>query len=101
MNSPAISLEEVQLLREENLLLRKEIAWLKRKLFGGGQSETLDRAQALLELGALGKLVTPVRPTETSTYERTNGPAEKRSLPAENVAHLPVTETVVIEPPAV
>jgi transposase len=101
MNAPAISIDEVQLLREENLLLRREIVWLKKKLFGGGQSETLDRAQTLLELGALEKLVAPVRPTETITYERTNGPAEKRSLPAENFAHLPVKETVVIEPPAV
>ena len=44
-------LDEVTLLREENAVLRTQIAWLKQKLFGGGQSETLDRAQLPLQLG--------------------------------------------------
>jgi transposase len=101
MGATAISPDEVQLLREENAVLRRQIEWLKQKLFGGGQSEKLDRAQLLLALGELEKLAAAARPVETITYERTKGPAEKRSLPAENFAHLPVQETVVIEPAAV
>jgi len=101
MSATAISPDEVQLLREENAVLRRQIEWLKQKLFGGGQSERLDRAQLLLQLGALEKLAAAERPTETISYERPTGPAPKRTLPAESFAHLPVQETVVIEPPAV
>jgi transposase len=82
--------------------LRAQIAWLKQQLFGGGKSEKLDRAQLLLKLGELEQLAAAAeRPTETVTYERPAGPAPKRTLPAESFAHLPVQETVVIEPPAV
>ena len=101
MSAAAISPDEVQLLREENAVLRRQIEWLKQKLFGGGQSERLDRAQLLLQLGALEKLVAAERPTETISYGRPTGPAPKRTLPAESFAHLPVQETVVIEPAAV
>jgi hypothetical protein len=97
----AISPDEVALLQQENAVLRAQIAWLKQKLFGGGQSEKLDRAQLLLTLGELEKLAATERPKETISYERTIGPAPKRTLPAESFAHLPVQETVVIEPPAV
>lgn len=93
--------KENDLLREENTVLRANIEWLKKKLFGSGQSETLDRAQLLLKLGELEKLAAAERPTETVTYERASGPAPKRTAPAESFAHLPVQETVVIEPPAV
>jgi transposase len=101
MSATAISPDEVQLLREENLVLRRQIAWLKQQLFGGGQSERLDRAQLLLALGELEKLVAPERPVTAVSYERPAGPAPKRTLPAESFAHLPVQETVVIEPAAV
>ena len=102
MSATAISPDEVQLLREENAVLRRQIAWLKQKFFGGGQSETRDRAQLLLQLGELEKLATAAgRPVATITYERATGPAPKRTLPAETFAHLPVQETVVIEPAAV
>ncbi len=93
--------KENGLLREENGVLRTQITWLKQKLFGGGQSETLDRAQLLLKLEALEQLLAPARPTATITYERAAGPAAPRPLPAENFAHLPVKETVVIVPAAV
>src|SRR5471030_342203 len=91
----------MQLLREENAVLRAQIAWLKQKLFGGGQSETLDRAQLALKLGELEKLAAAERPVATITYERPAGPAAPRTLPTENLAALPVKETVVIEPPEV
>jgi hypothetical protein len=43
-------------LREEMAVLRAQIAWLKKQLFGPGKSETLERAQLVLALGALEKL---------------------------------------------
>jgi transposase len=100
--SATATLDEVQLLKEENAVLRTQIAWLKKQLFGPGQSEKLDRAQLWLKLGELEKLAgAAARPVETITYERAQGPAAPRPLPAENFAHLPVQETVVIEPAAV
>ena len=98
----AIPLDEVQLLKEEIAHLRTQIAWLKQKLFGGGQSEKLDRAQLLLQLDAREKLSTAVaRPTETITYARAAGPGAPRALPAETFAQLPVRETIELVPPAV
>jgi transposase len=96
-------LNEVQLLRQEIAVLRAQIAWFKQQLFGPGKSEKLDRAQLLLKLAELEKLLTPpaAHPVQTITYQREKGPPEKRSLPAESFAHLPVKETVVIEPEAV
>lgn len=94
----AVTHDEVHQLREENAALRAQIGWLKQQLFGPGKSEKLDRAQLLLKLGELEKLAAATRPTETITYERTSGPAPKRTLPAESFAHLPVKETVEIVP---
>ena len=101
MSVTAASLSEVQLLQEEIAHLRAQIAWLKQQLFGPGKSEKLDRAQLLLRLGELEKLAAPARPVETISYERVQGPAAPRSLPAESFAHLPVKETVEIVPAAV
>ena len=96
----ATLVEENQILKQKVAELSAQIAWLKKQLFGGGKSEKLDRAQLLLQLGELEKLAA-ARPVETITYERPAGPAPKRTLPADSFAHLPVQETVVIEPPAV
>lgn len=94
--------DEVDLLRQENTLLRAQIAWLKQQLFGSGQSEKLDRAQLLLKLGELEKLaLTAAPPVQTVSYERSAGKSPARTLPAENFAHLPVKETVEIIPEAV
>jgi transposase len=93
--------KENGVLREENAVLRTQIAWLQNQLFGPGKSEKLDRAQLLLKLGELEKLAAAARPVETITYEREKGPKTPRALPAETFAHLPVKETVVIEPAAV
>ena len=82
-------------------MLRRQIEWLKQKLFGPGQSEKLDRAQLRLKLGELEKLAAAERPVATISYERAAGPAPKRTLQAESFAHLPVQETIVIEPAAV
>ncbi len=78
--------------------MRAQIGWLKQKLFGGGQSERLDRAQLQLELGELEKLAEAVvETTKLISYERAKV-TEKRPLAAEVFAKLPVMETVVIDP---
>jgi transposase len=77
--------------------LKAQVAWFKQQLFGGGKSETLDRAQILMKLEGL---VTPAPETKTATvtYERRQPTGEKRPVPAETFAHLPVKEVVVIAP---
>lgn len=86
-------------LREENAVLRAKIDWLKNQLFGPGKSEKLDRAQLLLKLAEMEKLAAASpAPVETITYERSTAPREKRTLPAENFARLPVKETIEIIP---
>jgi transposase len=87
-------------LKEELAVLRAQIVWLKQQLFGGGQSERLDRAQLLLQLGTLEALAATTA-TRTVTYERAQPAPEKRPVPAETFAHLPIKETIVIEPPEV
>ena len=101
MSATATTGEEVQQLREEVAVLRAQIAWLKQQLFGPGRSEKLDRAQLLLHLGELEKPAAASRPTETISYERSAGPAPKRTFPAESFAHLPVKERIEIVPAAV
>ena len=94
--------KENGLLREEIAVLRAQITWLKQQLFGPGKSEKLDRTQLLLKLEELERLaIAAERPSERITYERPAGPATKRTLPAESFSHLPVKDTVVIEPEAV
>lgn len=90
-------LDEVALLKQENAVLRAQIAWLQQQLFGPGKSEKLDRAQLLLKLGELEKLAAAAAPKQTITYERTVS-AEKRPLPAESFARLPVQEVIEIVP---
>ncbi len=97
--SATVTAEEVDLLRQENAVLRTQIEWLKKQLFGPGRSEKLDRAQLLLKLGELEKLAAATAPqTETITYERAKGSKEPRPVPAETFEHLPVQETVEIIP---
>lgn len=90
-------LDEVALLKQENAVLRTQIAWLQQQLFGPGKSEKLDRAQLLLKLGELEKLAAATAPTQTITYERTAA-REKRPVSAENFAKLPVQEIIEIVP---
>jgi transposase len=106
MSGAAPTLEFLQVLerengelREENAALRAKIEWLRKELFGPGKSEKLDRAQLLLKLGELEKLAAAQQaPVQTVAYERSTAPREKRTLPGENFAHLPVKETVEIVP---
>ena len=79
-----------------------QIAWLKKQLFGGGKSETLDRAQLLLQLQELEKLAAKApQSVETITYQRSTSAKEERKPAAEAFAHLPVKETVEVIPDAV
>lgn len=99
LDTTTFSPEEVQLLRQENVVLRAQIAWLKQKLFGGGKSESLDQAQLRLKLAELEQLAVKIeRPVETITYERTKGAKAPRPVPAETFARLPVVETIEIVP---
>lgn len=114
MSATLISPEQVLRLQQENAELRgltvmlnatvaelkAQLALLQQRYFGGGQGESLDKAQLLLGIEP-AKIAEPVRPVETISYERATGPVPKRTLPAESFAHLPVKETIVIEPPAV
>lgn len=90
------SSHEVRLLREENAHLRAQIAWFKKRLFGPGQSEALDRLQSLLALGETAEAAATEH-IEKVVYERRKDKSP-RTLPAETFAGLPVKETVVIEP---
>ncbi|MEO7796688.1 MAG: hypothetical protein ABIY47_03065 [Opitutaceae bacterium] len=94
---------EVAALRQENAALRAQIAWLKQKLFGGGQSEKLDQAQLRFHLEELEQLAAKSETqVETITYERAKTTVkEPRQVPAEVFAHLPVAETIEIVPEAV
>lgn len=88
-------------LQQENAELRAQNEWLKRKIFGGGQSEKLplaEPAQARLPLAEPVEPVFAARPTEVVSYERRKPSPEKRPLPAQTFAKLPVQETVEIVP---
>ncbi|HVT28837.1 MAG TPA: IS66 family transposase [Lacipirellulaceae bacterium] len=89
---------EYPLMQQEIAALRAQVAWLKKQLFGGGKSETLDRAQLLLQLAELEKAAAVTKPTATITYERVSAAPTKRRLPAESFVHLPVQETIEIVP---
>src|SRR5208283_1777663 len=77
---------EVAEVREENAQLRVQIAWLKNRLFGPGQGEKQDRAQLLLHLAELEKLLAPKpEPRPVIAHERarplTLAPAPPRPAP--------------------
>lgn len=78
-------------------MLRAQIEWFKKQLFGGGKGERLDRAQLLLEIDTLEKLAARIEaPVQKVRDERS---APTRRPPAnEAFAKLPVQETVVIVP---
>jgi len=80
--------------------LKRQLAWLRRQVFGPGQGEKLDRLQLLLKLqGVEAELAAKAAaPSQAVSYERRVPKPEKRAAPAELYAKLPVKETVVIEP---
>lgn len=88
---------EVQHLLAENALLRQQLDWFKGQMFGPGKSEKSDRLQALLALEG-GQAAAPEASTQTVSYQRSSQPRQERVSPAEAFEHVPVAETVVIEP---
>ena len=99
MTTLAQALDEVQFLQTELATVRAQLAWLKKKLFGGGQGERLDRAQLLLQIEQLEKLA--ARPAAKHVVAHERQPAQKRLTPAEAFAHLPVSETIELVPESV
>ena len=92
----AIEAENAQL-RMENTVLREQVAWLRRKLFGGGKGEQLDEAQLKLKFEEMAARLEEQK-TRKVSYERKVGQAKKSEPPKERFKDLPVRETVVIEP---
>jgi transposase len=101
MTGTAQPLEEVQLLRQENAALRAQLAWFKRRTFGGGKSEKLAAGQLPLTLDQVEDAQAAVTEhTQKITYERA-AKKQPRPTPAETFAHVPVTETIELVPEAV
>jgi transposase len=96
MASVAQLQDEIETLKGENLVLRAQIDWLQKQVFGGRKSEKLEGAQMVLKLGQLEKQAAKLPATRVVSYERAE-PAE-RPTPAETFAHLPVLEVVEIIP---
>jgi len=92
-----VVLEENRSLKEEIAVLRAQIDWLKKQVFGGGKSEKINRAQLLLQLDILEKQEEAVRKLESISYERQK-PSKTRQAPAEQFKDLPVDETIEIVP---
>jgi transposase len=92
-------LAENEALKGENAILRAQIEWFRKQLFGGGKSEKLDQAQLVLRLGEAEKSATRMLMPKLVSYERQAPKA--RPTPAENFANLPVTERIEIVPPEV
>ena len=88
-------IQEYPQMKAENEVLRAQVVWLKQQLFGGGQSEKLERAQLALGLGEPAAPPMPA-PLQQVTYERAAPTA--RVLPADNFAHLPVSATIELIP---
>jgi len=91
---------EVAEVREENAQLRVQIAWLKKRLFGPGQGEKQDRAQLLLHLAELEKLLAP-KPAPRLVVAHERALPRPRPEPEQLFAKLPVKETIEIIPEAV
>jgi len=83
-------------LREEVVLLKSQLEWFKRNLFGTGKSEKIDALQPRLGLDMPESSASePAK--QKIAYER-SAPKAKRTVPAEHFAKVPVAETVEIVP---
>jgi transposase len=84
-------------LRAELANLQAQVAWFQRQMFGT-RSEKLP--VDVPAQGKLGLAETPQReqPKQTVTYERRTVTPEKRPIPAEVFANVPVVETVELVP---
>jgi transposase len=96
MPSAAELLEENESLRSEVAVLRAQLEWLQKQLFGGRKSEKLEEAQMVLRLGELEKSAVKLPAATLVSYERK--PRSARPTPAETFAGLPIVETIEIIP---
>lgn len=92
----AVEAENAQL-RVENTVLREQVAWLRKKLFGGGSSEKLNEEQLKLKLEEMEAQLEE-QATQKVSYDRRVGQSRQSEAPAERFKDLPVQETVIIEP---
>ena len=71
-------LEENESLKSEVAVLRAQIEWLQKQVFGGRKSEKLEDAQMVLKLGELEKSAANLPATKAViTYERAKGKARR------------------------
>jgi transposase len=86
--------------REEELeQLRRQIAWLRQKLFGSGQSERLDRAQLQLMLEGLeAQAATLQGEAPEPAPKAPKARRVPRTSREDQYGHLPIEEEMIIDP---
>ena len=82
------ALQRIQTLEEELTQMQLQMVWLKKKLFGGGQGESWDKAQLTLELGILEKRAAAIT-VQKIAFERVKQEA-RRVTAQERFEKLPV-----------
>jgi hypothetical protein len=84
-------------LKAELANLQSQVAWLRRQMFGARSEKIVIDSSTQAKLG-LPETPQAERKTQAVTYERRTPSVEKRPLPAEVFANLPVVETIEILP---
>ena len=90
------AMQRIQSLEEELAQAQLQMAWFKKKLFGGGQGETIDKAQMTFALDLLQKRIEAITVQQIS-YERVKQEAGRVSA-QERFEKLPVQETIELIP---
>jgi transposase len=90
------ALKQINVLHEENQLLRQQLEWLKKQLFGSGKSEKLDKSQLGLGIDDEASEAPAAEAVSVPSYER------KRRAPIktkeQSYAHLPIKHSHTIIP---
>ena len=84
-------------LKAENEDLRAQVAWFRQQVFGSRSEKLAVDSPVQTNLG-LPETARAERPVQTVTYERRTPAPEKRPLPAELFAGLPVADTIELVP---
>src|ERR1035437_4739699 len=84
-------------LKAELANLQSQVAWLRRQMFGARSEKIVIDSSTQAKLG-LPETPQAERKTQAVTYERRTPAPEKRPMPAEVFAKLPVVETIEILP---
>ncbi len=90
------AMKRIESLEEELVQMQLQMSWLKKKVFGGGQGESMDKAQMRLELGILERRIEAITVQKIS-FERVKQES-KRVSAQERFEKLPVKETIEIIP---